>query len=79
MKLLRPHLYHLSAFASSTLTMPAHVYTTSIGIIRHAIFSMIQMHLKHHLPTLRKTMTSNGIGSAYTSYFSLNTKPLARA
>ncbi len=58
--------------------MPAHVYTTSIGKIRHAIFSMIQMHLKH-LFLLRKTMTPNGIGSAYTSYFSLNTKPLARA
>ena len=40
---------------------------------------MIQMHLKHHLPTLRKTITPKGIGSAYTRYYSLNAKPLARA
>ena len=46
---------------------------------RRAIFSMIQMHLKYHLPTLRKTITPKGIGSAYTRYYSLNAKPLARA
>ena len=40
---------------------------------------MIQMHLKHHLPTLRKTITPKGIGSSYTRYYSLNAKPLARA
>ena len=37
------------------------------------------MHLKHHLPTLRKTITPKGIGSAYTRYYSLNAKPLAKA
>ena len=41
-------------FARSTPTMPAHVYTTPAAKKRRAIFNMIQMHLKHHLPTLRK-------------------------
>ena len=44
-------------FARSTPTMPAHVYTTPAAKKRRAIFNMIQMHLKHHLPTLRKTIT----------------------
>ena len=66
-------------FARSTPTMPAHVYTTPAAKKRRAIFTMIQMHLKHHLPTLRKTITPKGIGSAYTRYYSLNAKPLARA
>ena len=66
-------------FARSTPTMPAHVYTTPAAKKRRAIFNMIQLHLKHRLPTLRKTITPNGIGSAYTRYYSLNAKPLARA
>ena len=66
-------------FARSTPTMPAHVYTTPAAKKRRAIFNMIQMHLKHRLPTLRKTITPMGIGSAYTRYYSLNAKPLARA
>ena len=59
--------------------MPAHVYTTPAAKKRRAVFNMIQMHLKHHLPTLRKTITPKGIGSAYTRYYSHNAKPLARA
>ena len=66
-------------FARSTPTMPAHVYTTPAAKKRRAIFNMIQMHLKHHLPTLRKTITPKGIGSSYTRYYSLNAKPLGRA
>ena len=66
-------------FARSTPIMPAHVYTTPAAKKRRAIFNMIQMHLKHHLPTLRKTITPKGIGSAYTRYYSLNAKPLASA
>ncbi len=66
-------------FARSTPTMPAHVYTTPAAKKRRAIFNMIQMHLKHHLPTLRKTITPKGIGSAYTRYYSLNAKALAKA
>ena len=66
-------------FARSKPTMPAHVYTTPAAKKRRAIFNLIQMHLKHHLPTLRKTITPKGIGSAYTRYYSLNAKPLARA
>ena len=66
-------------FARSTPTMPAHVYTTPAAKKRRAIFNMIQMHLKLHLPTFRKTITPKGIGSAYTRYYSLNAKPLARA
>ena len=66
-------------YARSTPTMPAHVYTTPAAKKRRAIFNMIQMHLKHHLPTLRKTITPKGIGCAYTRYYSLNAKPLARA
>ena len=63
----------------SALTRPAHVWTTPAAKYRRSIFNMIQMHLKHHLPTLRKTITPKGIGSAYTRYYSLNAKPLARA
>ena len=66
-------------FARSTPTMPAHVYTTPAAKRRRAIFTMIQMHIKHHLSTLRKTITPKGIGSAYTRYYSLNAKPLAKA
>ena len=66
-------------FARSKPTMPAHVYTTPAAKKRRAIFNLILMHLKHHLPTLRKTITPKGIGSAYTRYYSLNAKPLARA
>ena len=65
-------------YARSTPTMPAHVYTTPAAKKRRAIFNLIQMHLKHHLPT-RKTITPKGIGSAYTRYYSLNAKPLAKA
>ena len=66
-------------FARSTPTMPEHVYTTPAAKKRRAVFNMVQMHLKLHLPALRKTITPKGIGSAYTRYYSLDAKPLARA
>ncbi len=37
------------------------------------------MHMKHHLSTLRKTITPKGIGIAYTRYYLLNAKPLVKA
>ena len=66
-------------FARSKPTMPAHVYTTPAAKKRRAIFNLIQMHLKHHLPTLRNTIAPKVIGSAYTRYYALNAKALARA
>ena len=65
-------------FARSTPTMPASVYNTTEAKIRQAIFKMIQMHLKHHLRTIRQTITPKN-GSPSNRYYSLNHKALAFA
>ena len=54
------------------------VYNTTEARIRQAIFKMIQMHMKHHLRTIRQTIT-NKSGSPSNRYFSLNYKALSQA
>ena len=65
-------------YVRSTPTMPASVYNTTEARIRQAIFKMIQMHIKHHLRTIRQTI-SNKSGSPSNRYFSLNYKALSQA
>ena len=65
-------------YARSTPNMPASVYNTTEARIRQAIFKMIQMHLKHHLRTIRQTVTAKN-GSPSNRYYSLNSKALSLA
>lgn len=65
-------------FARTTPTMPASVYNTPEARVRQAIFKMVQMHMKHHLRTIRQTIT-NKSGSPSNRYFSLNYKALSQA
>ena len=65
-------------YARSTPTMPASVFNTTEARIRQAIFKFIQMHLKHHLRTIRQTITAKN-GSPTNRYYSLNSKPLSLA
>ncbi len=65
-------------YARTTPTMPTSVYNTTEARIRQAIFKMIQMHMKHHLRTIRQTIT-NKSGSPSNRYFSLNYKVLSQA
>ena len=65
-------------YVRSTPTMPASVYNTTEARIRQAVFKMIQMHIKHHLRTIRQTI-SNKSGSPSNRYFSLNYKALSQA
>ena len=66
-------------YARSTPNMPASVYNTPEAKLRQGIFKMIQMHLKHHLRTIKQTITPKGNGSASNRYYSLNSKGLAAA
>ena len=65
-------------FARTTPTMPASAYNTPEARVRQAIFKMVQMHMKHHLRTIRQTIT-NKSGSPSNRYFSLNYKALSQA
>lgn len=65
-------------FARTTPTMPASVYNTPEARTRQTIFKMVQMHMKHHLRTIRQTIT-NKSGSPSNRYFSLNYKALSQA
>lgn len=65
-------------FARSAPTMPASVYSTTEARIRQAIFKFIQMHMKHHLRTIRQTITAK-TGSPSNRYYSLNKKGLSAA
>ena len=65
-------------FARTTPTMTASVYNTPEARTRQAIFKMVQMHIKHHLRTIRQTIT-NKSGSPSNRYFSLNYKALSQA
>ena len=65
-------------FARTTPTMPASVYNTPEARTRQAIFKMVQMHIKHHLRTIRQTITTK-TGSPSNRYFSLNYKALSQA
>lgn len=65
-------------FARSAPTMPASVYNSPEAKKRQAIFKMVQMHIKHHLRTIRQTITAKN-GSPSNRYYSLNKKGLALA
>ncbi len=65
-------------FARSTPNMPASVYNTPEARTRQAIFKMVQMHTKHHLRTIRQTITAKN-GSPSNRYYSLNKKGLSAA
>ena len=65
-------------FARSTPTMPASVYNSTEARIRQAIFKFVQMHMKHHLRTIRQTITAK-TGPAFNRYYSLNKKGLNAA
>lgn len=65
-------------YARSTPNMPASVFNTTEARIRQAIFKFIQMHLKHHLRTIRQTVTAKK-GSPSNRYYSLNCKALSLA
>ena len=65
-------------YARTTPTMPASVYNTTEARIRQAIFKFIQEHMKHHLRTIRQTIT-NKSGSPSNRYFSLNYKAFSQA
>ena len=65
-------------FARSTPTMPASVYNTPEARTRQAIFKMVQMHMKHHLRTIRQTITAK-TGTPCNRYYSLNKKGLNAA
>lgn len=65
-------------FARSTPTMPASVYNTTEAKIRQAVFKFVQMHMKHHLRTIRQTITAKN-GTPCNRYYSLNKKGLNAA
>jgi len=65
-------------FARSAPTMPASVYNTPEARVRQAIFKMVQTHMKHHLRTIRQTITAK-TGTPSNRYYSLNKKGLGAA
>ena len=65
-------------FARSVPTMPASAYSSPEARVRQAIFKMVQMHMKHHLRTIRQTITAKN-GSPSNRYYSLNKKGLSLA
>ena len=65
-------------FARSAPTMPANVYNSPEARVRQAIFKMVQTHMKHHLRTIRQTITAK-TGSPSNRYYSLNKKGLSAA
>ena len=65
-------------FARSTPTMPASVYNTTEAKVRQAVFKFVQMHMKHHLRTIRQTITAKN-GTPCNRYYSLNKKGLNAA
>lgn len=66
-------------YARSTPTMPASAYKTPAALRRQAIFKMVQMHLKYHQGTIRKTFTPSGAGTPANRYYSKNGKALTAA
>lgn len=69
---------HGETYARTSPTMPASVYNTTEAKIRQAVFKMIQQHMKHHLRTIRQTITPKN-GSPSNRYYSLNHKALTLA
>ena len=68
-----------TTYVRSTPTMPAKVYKSPAAKKRQALFKMIQMHLRYHLPTLRQTFVHEGSGSPSNGYFKRNNKALREA
>lgn len=66
-------------YVRSTPTMPVSAYRTPAARKRQAIFTLIQMHLKFHLRTIRQTVTPKGNGTPTNRYYSLNANALNRA
>jgi len=66
-------------YARSKPVIPARTYTNPAARKRQAIFKMIQMHLKHHLCTIRQTFTPQGLGNPSTRYHSENNAHLTLA
>ena len=69
---------HGTTFARTTPTMPASAYNTPEARTRQAIFKMVQMHMKHHLRTIRQTVTAKDC-TPCNRYYSLNKKGLNAA
>lgn len=66
-------------FARSTPTIPSSVYNSTEAKVRQTVFKMVQMHMKHHLRTIKQTITFNSGSSASNRYYSLNGKALSAA
>ena len=66
-------------YARSHPIMPESAYKTPSALKRQAIFKMVQMHLKYHLVTIRKTFTPSGAGTARNRYYAKNGKALTAA
>jgi hypothetical protein len=68
-----------TTYVRSTPTMPAKVYKSPAAKKRQALFKMIQMHLRYHLPAFRQTFVHEGPGSPSNGYFKMNNKALREA
>ncbi len=66
-------------YARSAPNMPASAYNTPAAKKRQAMFTLIQMHLKYHLRTIRQTFTPSGNGTPTNRYYSVNAKALNAA
>ena len=66
-------------YARSAPNMPASAYNTPAAKKRQAMFTLIQMHLKYHLRTIRQTFTPSGNGTPSNRYYSVNAKALNAA
>ncbi len=66
-------------FARAIPIMPARVFNTPAALRRRAIFRMVQMHLKYHRRTIKKTFTPRSNGSPANRYYSENAKLLTLA
>jgi hypothetical protein len=66
-------------YARTTPTMPASAYNSPEAKHRQAVFKLVQMHIKHHLRTIKQTFTPKGNGTPSNRYYAVNSKPLAAA
>ena len=66
-------------YARATPIIPAKVYQTPAALKRQAIFKLIQMHIKYHLRTIKKTITPSENGTVSNRYYSINYKPFSHA
>lgn len=66
-------------YARATPVMPERVFKTPAALRRQAIFKMVQMHMKHHLRTLKQTFTPKGNGTVSNRYYAENGKHFTKA